>query len=234
MISIEISTLILVLLAMCNGDGNMGRRHEEKRKAFRECKNEHGYTDEMATKLQKEYPDNRFKPEDVPKQFLCTMKCVDEKIGKLKNGKYEIDDIGKNKFFMSSLKTPEEYLKCLEKIDEVKECEDYKKKMKCDYENGDTHMRECSTKFKVNVQNMAEASGEKGSRNKNHKCFHKCVLESKGIISKDGKIAVDVAEKDVGLMWRVKEADQFLNCLKNVEIKDCEDISKIWSCRKNE
>lgn len=108
-------------------------RRTEKLKAFAECTKEIGlkFSIEMESKLRKENNGTRYKPETLPKEYLCRKKCTAEKIGTLKDGKIQIDEI-KTEMEIVAYKTPEDYLKCLKAIDVVKDCEDYRKIMECE------------------------------------------------------------------------------------------------------
>ncbi|XP_045466861.1 uncharacterized protein LOC123675539 [Harmonia axyridis] len=234
MIYFHIPTLFVVVVTICNCYGDKKEGPEKGKLNFTECLDANGMTLEKYSALKKEYI-NPQKIGDAPKELFCVMKCIDEKYEYLKDGKVVMSKYKKHITTINFLKTPEEYLKCLEQID-VKECEDYKKKFKCDFDVGSSYLKECSSKLKLNNDNSTQAAGGRTSRNRFRKgfCLLKCGLEDKGVINNDGKILISEAAKDMVITSDVKDKDSFFNCLKGLEIKECEDIAKIWTCKKKQ
>ncbi|XP_045466862.1 uncharacterized protein LOC123675540 [Harmonia axyridis] len=233
MLYFHISTLfaVLVTISNCYGDERKGR--EKAKIIFKECLDANGFTEEKFLASKKEYM-NPQKLGDAPKEFLCVKKCIHEKKGYLKDGKIDMSEYKKHITFFNFLKTPEEYQKCLEQID-VKECEDYKKIWKCEFDVGSSYLKECSSKLKLNNDNTTQASEGRTPRNKKKfHCVLKCALENKGVINNDGKISMSEAAKDMFIISKVKDKDSYFNCLKGLEIKECDDIAKIWNCKKKQ
>ncbi|KAK9884357.1 hypothetical protein WA026_005306 [Henosepilachna vigintioctopunctata] len=161
--------------------------------------------------------------ENMPKEYICSAKCINDKYGLIENNTLQIDRLRRLQSLLVEINDQEGFLKCVEKIGTLKSCEEFIKFFKCERR----YIFKGRAKCRKGGNNIELKFKDLKTRNL---CISKCILVKKGVLMDNGEIDVEAMVLKTSLLWYADHSDELFDCLKNLRIKDCEDIKKISLC----